>query len=367
MIFAEINRFIKNRLIDPIDVPLFVLLSIITAVGLITLYSASYDSPERFTDGVRNVILAYIIMMVIANISLESCMRYSLPLYGLAVLLLFAVFVSGEIRKGAQRWLNFGVFSFQPSEIMKIVMPLALAWFFDRYAATAPVRKFALAFLALLLPVAFILKQPDLGTAILVGVAGFSVLFFAGLPFRFIFTMAFLFLCAIPIIWHNLFDYQKTRILMLLDPTSDPLGRGYHIIQSTIAVGSGGLFGKGWLQGTQTHLEFLPERHTDFIFAVFSEEFGFIGNLLLILCYFMIIIRAFMIAGKAKTTFSRLLAASLGVIFFMYVFVNIGMVIGLLPVVGIPLPFISYGGTAMITLFCAAGLLMCIQRQRSLF
>ena len=365
--FADINRFFKNRFIKPIDLPLFIIITILSLIGLITLYSASYDDPEQFYGGVRNLMLAYIIMITIANISLETCMRYSLPLYGVGILLLVLVFLSGEIRKGAQRWLDIGLFSFQPSEVMKIVIPMALAWFFDRYAATPSIRKFGLATLLLMIPVALILKQPDLGTAILVAGAGCAVLFFAGLPYRIIFGLALLFLGSAPIIWHNLFDYQKTRILMLLDPTSDPLGKGYHIIQSTIAVGSGGIIGKGWLEGTQTHLEFLPEKHTDFIFAVFSEEFGLIGEVLLILCYFFLIIRAFIIAGRAKNTFSRLLASSLGVIFFMYAFVNIGMVIGLLPVVGVPLPFVSYGGTAMVTLFCAAGLLMCIQRQRTLF
>lgn len=361
-----IRQFLYHRIVLPLDMPLLLILAVIVGMGIVTLFSASYDVPDRIIDAVRNLGIAFIIMLIIANIPAEIWFRYSVPMYIGTVVLLIGVMLFGEIRKGAQRWLNLGFFSFQPSEIMKIVMPLVLAWYFDKYESGLNLKHFLIAAILLIIPVGLIAQQPDLGTAVLVAVSGGAVLFFAGLSWRIIGTLVLLFVLSVPIVWMNLFEYQRTRILTLLDPTSDPLGAGYHIIQSMIAVGSGGLLGKGWLQGTQTHLEFLPERHTDFIFAVFSEEFGLIGNIVLLVCYFLLIVRILIIAGRAKACASRLLAGAIGIIFFMYVFVNIGMVIGILPVVGVPLPFISYGGTAMVTLFIGVGLLMSIQRQKKL-
>lgn len=362
----SIRNFLNTRLIQPLDIPLLIILGAIVGIGMVTLYSASYDSPERIAEAIRNLGLAVLVMMIVANIPSETLFRYSLPAYIAVVALLVAVALFGEIRKGAQRWLNIGIMSFQPAELMKIVMPLTLAWYFGKYESALTLKNFVVAAIILMIPVALIAKQPDLGTAILVAGAGFSVLFFAGLSWRIMGVLAVLGVLCIPVIWMNLFEYQRQRILTLLDPTSDPLGAGYHIIQSMIALGSGGVFGKGWLQGTQTHLEFLPESHTDFIFAVYAEEFGLLGATILVLCYFMLIVRAFIIAGKAKTGSARLLAGSIGVIFFMYAFVNIGMVAGILPVVGVPLPFISYGGTAMVTLFVGVGLLMSVQQQKKL-
>jgi rod shape determining protein RodA len=267
---------------------------------------------------------------------------------------------------GARRWLHVGVTRFQPSEMMKLALPLMLAWYFHKHEATLKLRNFAVGALLLIVPLALIARQPDLGTAALVGAAGFYVIFFAGLSWRVLGTLVGLGLAALPIGWGFLHGYQRKRVLTLLDPTTDPLGAGYHIIQSTIAVGSGGLWGKGWLNGTQAHLEFIPERHTDFIFAVFSEEFGLIGNVVLLVLYFLLIGRGLYIAANAATVFARLLAGGISLMFFTYAFVNMGMVSGILPVVGVPLPFLSYGGTALLTLFIGAGILMSIHRYRKL-
>jgi rod shape determining protein RodA len=267
---------------------------------------------------------------------------------------------------GARRWLHVGVTRFQPSEMMKLALPLMLAWYFHKNESTLRWRDYFVAGFLLLVPLGLILRQPDLGTAGLVGTAGFFIMFFAGMSWRVIGAIAAAGAAAVPLLWPFLHDYQRRRILTLLDPTSDPLGAGYHIIQATIAVGSGGLVGKGWLKGTQTHLEFIPERSTDFIFAVFSEEFGLLGNGLLLVLYLSLVTRGLMIAANAPTFFARLLAGSLTLTLFTYAFVNMGMVSGLLPVVGVPLPFISYGGTALVTLFIAIGMLMSIQNHRTL-
>jgi rod shape determining protein RodA len=293
-------------------------------------------------------------------------MRFAVPAYAVALGLLVAVALFGDVVNGARRWLNVGVGRFQPSEMMKLALPLMLAWYFHRNESTLRLRNFAIAALLLAVPVALILRQPDLGTAVLVGAAGFFVIFFAGISWKVLGGVAFVFLASLFPMWGMLHDYQRRRVLTLLDPTQDPLGAGYHIIQSTIAVGSGGVSGKGWLNGTQAHLEFIPERDTDFIFAVYSEEFGLVGNIVLLVLYALLIGRGLVIAANAATVFSRLLAGSVSLMFFTYAFVNMGMVSGILPVVGVPLPFLSYGGTALLTLFLGAGMLMSVNRHRTL-
>jgi rod shape determining protein RodA len=281
-------------------------------------------------------------------------------------MLLIAVALFGTVKLGARRWLNLGVTNFQPSEIMKIAMPLMLAWFFQKREGLIRWREFAVAGLLLAIPVGLIAKQPDLGTAVLVLAAGFYVIFLAGLSWKVLAGLVCAVGASLPVVWSMLHGYQRERVMMLIDPTSDPLGKGFHIIQSTIAVGSGGITGKGWLQGTQAHLEFIPERTTDFIFAVYSEEFGLIGNIILMVLYLLLIGRGLMIAANAPTFFTRLLAGAITMIFFTYAFVNMGMVSGILPVVGVPLPFMSYGGTSLLTLGLGAGILMSIQRNRKL-
>jgi rod shape determining protein RodA len=293
-------------------------------------------------------------------------MRFAVPAYLLGLALLVAVALTGDIVNGARRWLNVGVTRFQPSEMMKLALPLMLAWYFHRRESTLRLRDFAVGALLVAVPLGLIVRQPDLGTAALVGAAGFYVIFFAGISWKVLGGLAGLFVAALFPLWGMLHDYQRKRILTLLDPTQDPLGAGYHIIQSTIAVGSGGISGKGWLNGTQAHLEFIPERHTDFIFAVYSEEFGLMGNLVLLVLYAFLIGRGLVIAANAATVFARLLAGSVTLMFFTYAFVNMGMVSGILPVVGVPLPFLSYGGTALLTLFIGAGILMSVQRHRKL-
>ena len=282
------------------------------------------------------------------------------------MLLLLGVAAFGEVVNGARRWLNLGFGRFQPSEMMKIAMPLMLAWYFHRREGAIRLRDFAVAAVLLAVPVALVARQPDLGTALLVAAAGFYVIFLAGLSWKVLGGLAVLALAALPPLWGMLHDYQRRRILTLLDPSTDPLGSGYHIIQSTIAVGSGGIAGKGWLNGSQTHLEFIPERATDFIFAVYSEEFGLLGNLVLLALYALLIARGLSIAAQAPTLFTRLLAGAVTLIFFTYAFVNMGMVAGILPVVGVPLPFVSYGGTALATLFIGIGILMSVYRHRKL-
>jgi rod shape determining protein RodA len=287
------------------------------------------------------------------------------PVYTIGVALLVAVAAFGMVKKGARRWLNVGVV-IQPSEVMKIAMPLMLAWFFQKREGLLRWREFLVAALLLVVPVGLIAKQPDLGTAILVLAAGFYVIFLAGLSWKVLVGLAVAAGASMPVVWSMLHDYQRARVMTLIDPTTDPLGKGFHIIQATIAIGSGGVFGKGWLKGTQAHLEFIPERTTDFIFAVFSEEFGLIGNSVLLVLYLFLIGRGLIIAANAPTFFARLLAGAITLIFFTYAFVNMGMVSGILPVVGVPLPFLSYGGTALVTLGLGAGILMSIQRHRKL-
>jgi rod shape determining protein RodA len=351
------------RALDP---TLLAVLGALSVVGLVTLYSAASDHPGNFGGQLRNFALAGTLMLLVASLPPGVLMRLAVPVYAIGMLSLVAVLVAGVSVKGAQRWLEIGFARVQPAEIMKLGVPLMLAWYFDRRAGTLRALDFLVAFLLVLVPVGLIAKQPDLGTAVLVLAAGFFVIFFAGLPWRWLITLVAGALAAMPVAWTFMHDYQRNRILTLLDPMSDPLGKGFHTLQSMIAIGSGGIFGKGWMQGTQTHLEFIPERTTDFIFAVYSEEFGLVGNLVMVLLFLVLVLRALAIAGNAPTPFARLLAASIAMILFTYAFVNMAMVSGILPVVGVPLPLISYGGTALVTIGMACGMLISIQRNRKL-
>jgi rod shape determining protein RodA len=349
-----------------LDLQLLSLVAILLVVGLVTLFSASGESTERVVSQIANIAVALTIMWIAANVPLNYLSSVALPLYIAGLLLLIAVDLFGLSVNGAQRWLSLGFTRIQPSELMKIGVPMMLAWYFDRYESVLRVRNFVIATLLVVIPVIFIANQPDLGTALLVAAAGFCVLFLAGLSVKLMIGTALVGAASLPFLWSFLRDYQKQRILTLLDPMQDPLGAGYHTIQSTIAMGSGGLFGKGWLNGTQSRLEFLPERSTDFIFAVFGEEFGLLGNLVLIILFMLLIGRGLVISANAPTMFSRLLAGGVTFTFFTYVFVNMGMVGGLLPVVGVPLPLISYGGTSLVTLMFGIGLLMSIRTNRRL-
>ena len=363
MISSMLQSF-RRRLVENIDGQLLVITLTIMAFGLATIYSAN----GQIAAQLMNLLVGLATMWLFAQMPPHKLMRFAVPLYVVGVVLLMLIWPLGFGIKvnGARRWLSLGFTRIQPAEILKIAMPLMLAWYFHKHEAVLKIRHYAVAGLLLLVPFALIAKQPDLGTAILVGAAGFYVIFFAGLPWKILVGMFAAGVAAVPLVWSLLFDYQRRRILTLIDPSTDPLGDGYHIIQSTIAIGSGGPFGMGWLQGTQTHLEFLPERHTDFIFAVFSEERGLIGNGLLLALYLALIARGLIITANASTLFARVLAGSVTLSFFTYAFVNMGMVSGILPVVGVPLPFMSYGGTALVTLFIGVGILMSIQSHRML-
>ena len=359
-------RRVGLRLTEGIDSTLLVLMLALSMLGLLALFSASYEQPARVASQLANLAVALVAMWLVAQVHPQTMMRFAVPAYVVGLAFLVAVALFGDVVNGARRWLHVGVTRFQPSEMMKLALPVMLAWYFHKHETTLKLRNFAIAALLLVVPLALIARQPDLGTAALVGAAGFYVIFFAGLSWRVLGTLLGIGLAAMPVVWGFLHDYQRRRVLTLLDPTTDPLGAGYHIIQSTIAVGSGGLWGKGWLNGTQAHLEFIPERHTDFIFAVFSEEFGLIGNIVLLVLYALLVGRGLVIAANAATVFARLLAGAIALMFFTYAFVNMGMVSGVLPVVGVPLPFLSYGGTALLTLFIGAGILMSIYRYRKL-
>ena len=377
-----LNKFSLWQQIAPIfkgfDGLLALAVGLLACAGLIAMYSSGYDHGTRFVDHMRNMLIAATVMFVVAQIPPQRLMELAVPLYALGVTLLIAVAIFGLTKKGARRWLNVGVV-IQPSEILKIAMPLMLAWWFQKREGQLRPLDFLVAGLLLAVPAGLIMKQPDLGTALLVMSAGLSVIFFAGLSWKLIappvligcvgVALLVVFetdLCADGVNWRVLHEYQRQRVCTLLDPTLDPLGKGFHIIQGMIAIGSGGIFGKGFMQGTQTHLEFIPERTTDFIFAAFSEEFGLLGNLLLISGFLFLIIRGLMIAVEAPSLFTRLLAGSVTMIFFTYAFVNMGMVSGILPVVGVPLPFISYGGTAMVTLGMGIGILMSVSKSKRL-
>ncbi len=360
------------------DLPLLLGFAMLAGLGLLIMYSSGYDHGERFYDHGRNLLLSLGIMLVVAQVPLPYIMRAALPLYAVGVVLLLAVAAFGITRKGSTRWLNLGVV-IQPSELMKIAMPLMLAWWFQMREGSLRFWDFVAAFVILLVPFALIAKQPDLGTGLLVLSGGLLVIYFAGLRWRWILPVFVLGgigislmvffgdpLCADGVNWHVLKEYQRQRVCTLLDPTRDPLGKGFHIIQGMIAIGAGGFWGKGFMQGTQTHLEFIPERTTDFIFAAYSEEFGLVGNLLLIGTFAFIVYRGLVIAQHAPTLFARLMAATIAILFFFYAFVNMGMVSGILPVVGVPLPYVSYGGTAMITLGFALGILQAISKAKKI-
>ena len=360
------------------DGPLAFAVFMLVCAGLLTMYSSGHDQGSRFEDHGRNMLIAGTILFFVAQIPPQRLMALAVPLYIVGVTLLVAVAVFGITKKGARRWVNVGIV-IQPSEILKIAMPLMLAWWFQKREGQLRPLDFGVALALLVVPIGLIVRQPDLGTAILVLVAGLSVIFFAGLRWKWIAPPVLLGLigvalvvvfepqlCADGVRWPVLHDYQQQRICTLLDPTRDPLGKGFHIIQGMIAIGSGGVWGKGFMQGTQTHLEFIPERTTDFIFAAFSEEFGLAGTLALLVAFAFLILRGLTIALDAPTLFSRLLAGSVTLIFFTYAFVNMGMVSGILPVVGVPLPFISYGGTAMVTLGMGLGILMSIAKSKRL-
>ncbi|MDR3352691.1 MAG: rod shape-determining protein RodA [Zoogloeaceae bacterium] len=363
---AQRLRHWPRRIRQHLDLPLLLVVFLLMGVGFCTVYSASADAPLRLNRQFINMGVALVVMVAVSQFPPQKLMRLAVPLYCLGVFLLVCVALFGVSVNGSRRWLSLGFTRIQPSEIMKVAMPLMLAWFFHRYESELRPRHFGLAALLLIVPFLLILKQPDLGTSLLVGAAGFFVIFFAGLSWKIILGMTAAAAAAAPFLWSMVLeDYQRRRILTLIDPTSDPLGAGYHIIQSTIAIGSGGPFGKGWMQGTQTHLEFIPEKHTDFIFAVFSEEWGLAGNTILLVLFALLILRGLAIAVSAPTLFSRLLAGAVSLVFFIYAFVNMGMVSGILPVVGVPLPFISYGGTALATLMLGIGILMSISTHRS--
>lgn len=353
-------------LVKHIDSFLMACLFFTLMVGLFVLYSASGQSFARIYAQGINIIVALSFMWAAANVGPNQLERIALPLYALGVLLLIAVALFGSISHGARRWLNLGFTQIQPSEIMRIAMPMMLAWYFARREGKPTMTDFAIGGLLLIVPVGLIMKQPDLGTALLITASGFYVLFLAGLSWKLLLGGAIAFAASTPILWSMLHDYQRRRIEILLDPTQDPLGAGYHTIQAIIALGSGGAAGKGWLNGTQAQLDFLPERTTDFIFAVFGEEFGLLGNVLLIVLFSLIIMRGLVIASQAQSTFARLLAGSITLTFFTYAFVNMGMVSGILPVVGVPLPLISYGGTSMVTLCLSFGILMSIHTHKKL-
>lgn len=370
------QRFVP--LFQGFDWPLVLVVAVLASAGLLAMYSSGYDHGSRFADHARNMLIAGSILFVVAQVPPQKLMVFAVPLYAAGVALLVAVALFGITKKGAQRWINLGIV-IQPSEILKIAMPLMLAWWFQKREGQLRPLDFAAAGLLLAIPVGLIMKQPDLGTSLLVLAAGLSVIFFAGLSWKLVLPPVLLGavgilllvslepqLCAEGVRWSILHDYQQQRICTLLDPSRDPLGKGFHIIQGMIAIGSGGIFGKGFMAGTQTHLEFIPERTTDFIFAAFSEEFGLAGNLFLIVCFLLLVWRGLAIAVGATTLFERLMAGAVSMIFFTYAFVNMGMVSGILPVVGVPLPFISYGGTAMVTLGLALGILMSVARAQHL-
>ncbi len=353
-----LTRYVDNFLLGGV--------LLLMLIGLLVLYSATDANLSRVSNQAINMLVALTIMWLVANIPLQHIMRLAVPLYMIGLMLLIGVALFGEIHNGARRWLNIGVTRIQPSELMKLAVPLMMAWYFDKHEVTLRLRDYAVATLLLLLPLLLILRQPDLGTTLLIASSGFYVLFLAGLSWRIIAGLLLAALGSLPVLWSMLHDYQRRRVMTLFDPTQDPLGAGYHTIQSTIAIGSGGVIGKGWQHGTQTHLDFLPEKSTDFIFAVFSEEFGLMGNILLLLLYLVVIGRGMVITANASTQFTRLIAGSITLTFFTYIFVNIGMVVGILPVVGVPLPLISYGGTSMVTMLLGFGILMSIQTHPKL-
>lgn len=350
-----------------LDLPLLTGILLLCCYGLVVLYSADEQDLILLERQVFRVGLGLSVMLMVAQISPERLRRWSPWLFSIGVSLLVVVLVVGEIGKGAQRWLDLGVIRFQPSELLKIAVPMMLSWFLSGRKLPPSTLRILFAGLLALIPALLIAKQPDLGTSLLVGSAGAFVLFLSGMSWRLMGVLVFVAGAAAPAAWYLMRDYQRQRVLTFLDPESDPLGAGYHIIQSKIAIGSGGMYGKGWLQGTQSHLEFLPERSTDFIFAVLGEEFGLIGILVLLALYLFVVLRGLFIATQARDTYSRLLAGGVTLTFFVYLIVNTGMVTGMLPVVGVPLPLISYGGTSLVTIMTGFGILMSVHTHRKTF
>ncbi len=370
-------REVAVTVLSALDPPLLMIAGTLLALATLVMASATADFEHRFDAHLVNLVVAFAVMLVVSQIPPLRLMQLALPFYLIGVVLLIAVELFGETSKGAQRWLDIGFTRIQPSEMLKIAVPLMLAWYFHRHESQLRVRDFLVAGVILVIPVALIFHQPDLGTAILVLAAGMFIIFFAGLSWKLIIPVLAAgaiavsvlaiegdALCAEGASWPGFKEYQRQRVCTLLDPTSDPRGSGFHIIQSSIAIGSGGVFGKGWKEGTQTHLEFVPERHTDFIFAVMAEEFGLLGCIVLLFIYMALIGRGLMIAASAPLLFSRLMAGAISLSCFTYAFVNMGMVTGVLPVVGVPLPFVSYGGTALVTLCTGLGMLMSIEAHR---
>jgi len=349
-----------------IDGFLFGIALTIVGVGLVTLFSATDQNVSRVVSQLGSLGFALALMWLVANVPPQTLSRVAVPLYVLAVAMLIGVALFGTVVNGSRRWLNLGVARFQPSELMKVALPLMLAWYFQKFEARIKWKDFVIAGILIAVPVYLIKRQPDLGTSLLIGASGFYILYLAGLSWKVIVGLIALASAAAPLVLQHLHGYQRERILTFLDPSRDPLGTGYHSTQASIALGSGGVIGKGWLNGTQTHLDFLPEKHTDFIFAVFGEEFGIIGAAVLLLLYLLLIGRGMVIAANASTLFSRLMAGAVTLMFFTYAFVNMGMVSGLLPVVGVPLPLVSFGGTALVSLFIGLGILMSVQSHRKL-
>lgn len=361
---SQTNRTLWQKM--HLDLALLIGLLLVGACGLIILYSASnQDINDMIQQGIR-FILAFVCLLVLAQIPPSQYLRLAPWLYAIGVLLLLIVLGTGIISKGAQRWLSVGLFKFQPSELMKLAVPLMLAWYLQE--EQLPPRKFALLICAVIIAIPAVLTavQPDLGTALIIASAGAGVILLAGIRWKLLILLLIAALICTPILWHHMHAYQQARVLTFLNPERDPLGAGYHIIQSKIAIGSGGVFGKGWLNGTQSHLDFLPEHATDFIFAVCGEEFGLSGGIVLLTLYLIVIGRGLYISTQAQDTFSRLLAGSLSLTFFFSMFINMGMVTGILPVVGLPLPLVSYGGTSMVTLIASFGIIMSIHTHRKL-
>ncbi len=361
-VFGKLWEVLTRR----IDGFLFGVALVIVGVGLVTLISAADQNVTRVTTQVASLGVALVLMWFVANLPPQTLARAAVPLYVLALVLLVAVALFGTVVNGSRRWLNLGITRFQPSELMKIALPLMLAWYFQKFEGRIGWKDFVVAVVLIAIPVVLIRRQPDLGTAIMIAASGFYVLYLAGLSWKIMLGLAAVGAGVAPLLWPHLKGYQQERILTFLDPSRDPLGAGYHSTQASIAMGSGGVVGKGWLDGTQTHLDFLPERHTDFILAVFGEEFGLVGNTVMLVLYLLLIGRGMVITANASTLFARLLAGAITLMFFTYAFVNMGMVSGLLPVVGVPLPLVSYGGTALVSLFIGLGILMSVQAHRKL-
>ncbi|MFN4236258.1 MAG: rod shape-determining protein RodA [Vogesella sp.] len=357
---APLGKRIWDTIAAPFDGWLMLFLGGIFVMSMLVLFSASNQSWHKIDNKLVYTVMALAIMWVMAHARPQTVMNFAPPLYAAGVLMLVGVELFGITVNGSTRWLNLGIVRIQPSEIMKTALPMMVAWYFQKYESTLNWRHYLFAVVLILIPGVLVLKQPDLGTATLIMGAGFFVLFFAGLSWKIIIGGLVAFLASLPVVWNLMHGYQRRRVLTLIDPMEDPLGDGYHIIQSMIAIGSGGTWGKGWLNGSQTHLDYIPERTTDFIFAVYSEEFGLAGNLLLLALYLGVIARGMLITARAQTLYGRLLAGAITLSFFVYVFVNMGMVAGILPVVGVPLPFMSYGGTATVSLAVALGMLMSI-------